>query len=85
MATAEEVAAWMYAEFERTGELRQTDALAGIRARFGAEFVARGRIRRDVLAAFQRLEPGGRVFVGSKVWRRRNAHDPPFRGQVRGA
>ena len=55
MARAEEVTAWMYAEFERTGELHQAEALAGIRVRFGAEFVAGGRIRRDVLAGYYAL------------------------------
>src|SRR4051794_21203714 len=86
MATAAEVAAWMLAEFERTGELAQADAAAGIRARFGEAFVADGRIRNDVLAAFRRLAPEGRVWSRhAQGWRRRNAYDPPRGGRGAGA
>jgi hypothetical protein len=85
MATAQEVAAWLHAAFERAGELTRAGAVAGIRARFGPEFVAGGRIRKDVLEAFRQLAPEGRVFVGSRqAWRRRNPYDPPPRGRVRG-
>ena len=86
MATAAEVAAWMQAEFARTGELAHADAVAGIRERFGAGFTVGGKIRKDVLAAFGALDPAGRVWVGSRqAWRRRNAHDPPFGTRGRGA
>ena len=85
MATAAEVAAWMHAEFERAGELTLADAVAEIRARFGPEFVAGGRIRPDVLAAFRELAPRERVWLGSVyAWRRREADDPPIRSRVRG-
>jgi hypothetical protein len=78
MATAREVAAWLQAEFEREGHLTQADAVAGIRARFGPEFVTRGRLRRDVLLAFRQLAPEGRVWVGSRhAWRRRDHVNPP--------
>jgi hypothetical protein len=81
MATAAEVAAWMHAEFEREGELAQAAALAALRARFGAEFVAGGRIRKDVLLEFRRLDPAGRVWVGSyHVWRRKAAGPPGREG-----
>ena len=57
--------------------------MAGIRARFGPEFVPGGRIRQDVLAAFRQLEPGGAGLVGSRqVWRRRNALPPPADGRA---
>jgi hypothetical protein len=83
MATAKEVAAWLLAEFERAGQLAQADAVAGIRARFGAEFIRGGRIRRDVVEAFQKLAPEGRVWDQRQhAWRRRNRHDPPDRGRV---
>ena len=86
MATPAEVAAWMLAAFERDGRLAQRDAVAGIRARFGAAFVTGGRIRPDVLRAFQRLAPEGRVWVGSaQEWRRRTPEDPALRGWVRGS
>jgi hypothetical protein len=79
MATAAEVAAWLQEEFARTGYLARADAVAGIRARFGAGFTVGGKIRWDVLHAFRALDPAGRVWVASRqAWRRRNAHDPPF-------
>ena len=68
----------MYAEVERQGELTLTEAVTGIRERFGEEFAPGGRIRRDVRAAFREQGEAGPVWVGSrKAWRRRNAHDPP--------
>src|SRR4051794_18293357 len=86
MATAAEVAAWMHAEFERTGELAQADAVAGIRARFGEAFVADGRIRNDVLAAFRRLAPEGRGWGRhAPGGRRREGYDPPPGGGGGGA
>ena len=85
MATAEEVGAWMHAEFERDGRLGRAAAVEGICARFGEEFIVAGGIRRDVLETFRRLGRGGLVWVArTQGWRRRNAADPPFRGQVRG-
>ena len=75
----------MLAEFEREGYFAQADAVAGIRARFGPEYVTGRRIRLDVLQAFRRLAPEGRVWVGStQAWRRRTRADPPMRGMVRG-
>jgi hypothetical protein len=85
MATAGEVAAWMQAEFARAGALTQDDAIAGIRAHFGTEFVVGRRIRKDVRDAFRALDPAGRVWEGGRhTWRRRTALDPPFRARVRG-
>src|SRR4051812_17902907 len=82
MATAQEVAAWMRAAFERDGELLQSVAVEEIRTSFGAAFVPWGRIRRDVLYAFRRLAPGGRIWdQRQRAWRRRNRHDPPDGGR----
>src|SRR4051794_32214516 len=86
MATAAEVAAWMHAEFERADELAQVDAIAGIRARFGAAFVVGRRVRKDVLDAFRRRGAAELVWDGgTHTWRRRTAQDPPHRGRSRGA
>jgi hypothetical protein len=83
MATAAEVAAWMQDEFARAGQLTRAAAVAGIRARFGPEFAPGGRLRRDILAAFQQLAPEGRVWSHqAQAWRRRNAYDAPGRGRV---
>ena len=82
MATAADVAAWLQAEIERAGELALADAVATIRARFGAEFAPGGRIRPDVLRELRRLTPGRRVWVGStQAWRRRVLHSPPRHGR----
>jgi len=78
VAPVAEVAAWMLAEFERAGALARAAALAGIRARFGAAFVAGGRIRPDVLAAFRRGAQGRALWMPSRqAWRRRTPHDRP--------
>jgi hypothetical protein len=83
MATADEVAAWMYGEFARAGKLTQVEAVEGIRAHFGGQYAPGGRIRQDVLRAFRRLEPAGRIWVGSAgTWRRRSPDDPRLRGRA---
>jgi len=64
-------------------EVVQLDAVAGIRARFGEEFVPGGRIRKRVLEAFRQQGEAEPIWVGShKAWRRRNAFDPPARAQA---
>jgi hypothetical protein len=79
-------ARWLPAAFERAGYPVRTDAVAGIRARFGAGFVPEGRIRRDVLHAFARLAPAGRVWsMREQAWRRATDSFARGRGWREGA
>lgn len=78
MATTDDAARWMLAELEAHGELSQVVAAAAIRARFGADFVHQGRVRKAVLRAFHALAPGRIVWAPSTLgWRWRNRFDPP--------
>src|SRR3954451_15503063 len=78
MATAADVGAWMQAELEQAGQLTEPAAVAGIRARFGAEFVVGHRIGPDVLAAFRALTAGAVVWSQADgAWRRPSRDDPP--------
>src|SRR3954451_20749411 len=85
MGTPEDVAAWMLAECEQAGQLTQPAAVAGIRARVGAEVVVGHRIRLDVLAAFRAVTAGAVVWSQAEgAWRRRNRDDPPGKRSVYG-
>lgn len=68
MATnAQQVARWMLSEFEKAGELYQSDAVDGIEREFGPDFIydndlGNQAIDRTVLVAFRKLTEGNVVW-----------------------
>ena len=81
--TAQDVAEWMLAQFERRGQLYQSDAVDGIVREFGDDFVytnaTGGRsINRKVLDAFRKLTEETAVYNRAwRGWSKRTAHDNP--------
>jgi hypothetical protein len=73
----------MREEFERAGELSQADAVVGIRAHFGEEFVPGGRIWKGVLEAFR--QQGRRSPPGSPAARPGDGAMPSTRPPATGA
>jgi hypothetical protein len=88
MATAKDVAIWMFEEFQRRGDkLDHTTAVEQIRRTFGKEFTPENEngnpaIRKDVLAEFGKFAPDWIVWErGSREWRKRERYDKPGRQQ----
>lgn len=88
MTTAADVAAWMQAQLERTGELYQDDAADAIARQFGEDFVRYSErngntlIAPAVLKAFNALNADTVVWARrNRYWRLRNQWDDPGRQQ----
>ena len=76
MATKQEVAAWMYQEVMRDGELSQERARSVIIERFGRQFVPGGHIAQIVLKEWQKLTRGKVVWnVPHGLWRLKPSED----------
>lgn len=85
MATAKEIAEWMFAEYQKLDRLYQSRTAYQIRAKFGAEWTFRNRngnfgIVKPVLDEFRKLTRSDVVWSRSEqFWRKRRDHDPPGR------
>jgi hypothetical protein len=83
----EDVAQWMRDELDRTGSLRQADAVEGIEREFGAGFTYINRngnkaIDRSVLRDFRELTEDYAIWDRSAFeWRYRQPDDAPSRQQ----
>lgn len=83
MATAADVAGWMFEEYSKFNRLVQRRAASYIRREFGEEFVYKNKqrnwgINNDVLEEFKRLTPEDVVWSRSRqLWRQRRESDPP--------
>ena len=77
-----EVAAWMFDQLRKHGELYQEDAVYEIARRFGPEFTYENEngnpaIKRDVLNEFRRISEELVVWSRSeRLWRWRERFDP---------
>jgi hypothetical protein len=86
-ATAQEVAAWMFEELKRKGDLYQTDAVDDIERKFGKQFTylnenSNSAIDRKVLAEFRKLSKDSVVWEREdRYWRMRKPYDDPSRRQ----
>ena len=86
--THKEVAEWMLAQFNKSKELYQEDAVYGIESKFGREFVYENEsgnlaIDKKVLREFKKLTE---TFVmwerGDRFWRLREKGDPVGKRQA---
>jgi hypothetical protein len=86
-ATPSDVARWMRDEVNRTGSLRQADAVAGIEREFGPDFIylnenGNPAIDKRVLHEFGELTAGYVIWDRSTFkWRHRQPDDAPSRQQ----
>ena len=76
------VARWMVSEYEKRKELRQRDAVQGIKSQFGEEFTMINNngnlaIIPTVLAEFCRLKPDIVWETDTFRWRERTEKDDP--------
>ena len=83
-ATEADVAAWMIKRISNRNELRQQDAAAAIKKRFGKRFVHKTdagglSIDRAVRDEFVRLTPDLVWNSGHRLWRKRTRVDEPTR------
>lgn len=84
MATAKEIAEWMYAEYQKLDRLYQSRTAYQIRTKFGEEWTYRRNgnfgIVKPVLDEFRKLTPSDVVWSRSEqFWRKRRDNDPPGR------
>ncbi|MEH6718463.1 MAG: hypothetical protein V7704_06235 [Aurantimonas endophytica] len=85
--TVEAAARYMVELLERSGELRQDEAVSKLRAKFRDEYVylnGNGNlaIQPAVLKRFKKLTPDYVWFRPSRYWRRRQWGDQPRRLQA---
>ncbi len=75
MATAEDVASWMYDQFNATHRIYQESIVYKIKSQVGIEFVHRNAngnfgISKEVLKHFRKLTEGQAIWErGSRSWR----------------
>ncbi|WP_136515689.1 DUF6953 family protein [Geomonas edaphica] len=83
--TPKDVAEWMLAEFKKSNELYQEDAVDQIERKFGQDFVCENQsgntvIHPKVLKEFRKLTEGQVMWEGGdRYWRLRQKGDPAGR------
>ena len=89
IATINEIAQWMYDEFQREGRLSQSYAAQKILELIGEEHLYRNgnhnwAINKSILNRFKQLRGNEAVWARQlQIWRRREPTDPPDSLMVR--